>query len=221
MVNPYHRKPTLGMRNIKTALATAAITLVYYFLDRSPAFACIGAIFGMGSDMHDSHLNGGNRLFGTIIGGVLGMALFRIYLIFHPDGGRSLLLVPLMFIGTVLLILLCQYFWVGGVQPGGVVLCILLFNTPVESYVPYALNRILDTAVGVLVALAVNRFFPRERVLHWMHADGADEAPQDLGETAEALEETAEALEQTAQALEDATARLEQLKESAPADEEN
>ena len=225
MVNPYHRKPTLGMRNIKTALATAAITLVYYFLDRSPAFACIGAIFGMGSDMHDSHLNGGNRLFGTIIGGVLGMALFRIYLIFHPDGGRSLLLVPLMFIGTVLLILLCQYFWVGGVQPGGVVLCILLFNTPVESYVPYALNRILDTAVGVLVALAVNRFFPRERVLHWMHADGADEVPQDLGETAEALEETAEALEETleetAEALKDAAARLEQLKGSTPADEDN
>ncbi len=156
------------MRNLKTALATAFITLVYYFLDRSPAFACIGAIFGMGSDMEDSKLNGGNRLFGTIIGGLLGMGLFRIYLIFRPQGGRSLLLVPLMFVGTILLILLCQYFWVGGVQPGGVVLCILLFNTPVDTYISYALNRILDTAVGVIVALAVNRFFPRERVLRWL-----------------------------------------------------
>lgn len=67
----------------------------------------------------------------------------------------------------VILILLCSYFWPGGVQPGGVVLCIVLFSTPVDSYIPYALNRILDTSVGVIVALAVNYFLPRERVVCW------------------------------------------------------
>ena len=152
--------PRIGMRTVKTAIAAALCALIYYFLERSPAFACIGAIFGMGSDLTDSKRHGGNRLFGTIIGGLLGMALFRIYLIFHPEGGHSLLLVPLMFVGTMLLIVLCQIFWVGGVQPGGVVLCIILFNTPVESYVSYALNRILDAGVGVAAALAVNSLFP-------------------------------------------------------------
>lgn len=152
--------PRIGMRTVKTAIAAALCALVYYYLERSPAFACIGAIFGMGSDLSDSKRHGGNRLFGTIIGGLLGMGLFRIYLIFHPEGGHSLLLVPLMFVGTVLLIVLCQIFWVGGVQPGGVVLCIILFNTPVESYASYALNRILDTGVGVVAALAVNSLFP-------------------------------------------------------------
>jgi uncharacterized membrane protein YgaE (UPF0421/DUF939 family) len=114
----------------------------------------------MGSDLATSKQHGGNRLFGTLIGGLLGMVLFRVYLIFRPDGGRSLLLVPLVFVGTVLLIVLCQIFWVGGVQPGGVVLCIILFNTPVDSYISYALNRILDTAIGVVAALAVNSLFP-------------------------------------------------------------
>jgi len=152
--------PHIGMRNIKTAIAAALCALVYYFFRRSPAFACIGAIFGMGSDLENSKLNGGNRLFGTIIGGLLGIVLFRIYLIFHPEGGHSLLLVPLVFIGTVLLIVLCQIFWVGGVQPGGVVLCIILFNTPVDTYVSYALNRMFDTAVGVVAALVVNDLFP-------------------------------------------------------------
>lgn len=109
--------PKIGMRNIKTAIAAALCAFVYYFFDRSPAFACIGAIFGMGSDLEMSKLHGGNRLFGTVIGGLLGMALFRIYLIFYPEGGRSLLQVVLVFIGTILLILLCQLFWVGGVQP--------------------------------------------------------------------------------------------------------
>lgn len=159
MNKPTHRLK-IGMRNIKTATAAAFCALIYFFLDRSPAFACIGAIFGMGSDLETSKLHGGNRVFGTVIGGLLGIVMFRIYLIFHPDGGRSLLLVLLTFIGVVLLILLCQVFWVGGVQPGGVVLSILLFNTPVDSYVSYALNRILDTAIGVIVALVVNSFFP-------------------------------------------------------------
>ena len=154
------RFPKIGMRNIKTALAAALCALIYYFLDRSPAFACIGAIFGMGSDLENSKLHGGNRLFGTAIGGLLGMALFRVYLLFYPQGGHTLLLVPLVFVGTVALILLCQIFWVGGVQPGGVVLCIILFNTPVESYITYALNRIFDTGIGVIMALVVNSVFP-------------------------------------------------------------
>lgn len=154
------RLPKVGMRNIKTALAAALCALLYYFWNRSPAFACIGAIFGMGNSLEMSKLHGGNRLFGTAIGGLLGIALFRVYLFFCPNGGRTLLLVPLVFVGTVLLILLCQIFWVGGVQPGGVVLCIILFSTPVENYISYALNRILDTGIGVIMALLVNSAFP-------------------------------------------------------------
>ncbi len=163
-----HCLPTVGMRNIKTATAAAFCALIYYFLNRSPAFACIGAIFGMGSDLETSKLHGGNRLFGTVIGGVLGIALFRVYLWFRPEGGRSLMLVPLVFLGIVLLIVLCQIFWVGGVQPGGVVLCIILFNTPVDCYVAYALNRIFDTAVGVVAALAVNSLFPGGFTFEWV-----------------------------------------------------
>lgn len=160
--------PKVGMRNIKTATAAALCAFIYYFLDRSPAFACIGAIFGMGSDLQNSKLHGGNRLFGTIIGGLLGMALFRVYLLFYPEGGYAVLLVPLVFIGVVLLIVLCQLFWVGGVQPGGVVLCIILFNTPVDQYVSYALNRIFDTAIGVIAALIVNSIFPGGFTFEWM-----------------------------------------------------
>jgi uncharacterized membrane protein YgaE (UPF0421/DUF939 family) len=196
------RYPKIGMRNIKTAIATATCALVYFFLDRSPAFACIGAIFGMGSDLEMSKQHGGNRLFGTIIGGLLGILLFRIYLIFQPEGGRSLLLIPLTFIGTVLLILLCQIFWVGGIQPGGVVLCIILFNTPVDSYISYALNRMLDTGVGVVTALAVNSLFPggftfRRIEAAYVHVEeGLDDLEELAGEKAAQLEEELETLEE-------------------------
>ena len=161
------RIPHVGMRTFKTALATALCALMYVFIGRSPAFACIGVIFGMGYDLQDAKKNGGNRLFGTIIGGVVGVLLFKLYLVFVPDGHHTLLLVPLVFIGTIILIMACQSFWVGGVQPGGVVLCILLFNTPAATYIDYAMNRIFDTAVGVLMALVISYFFPRGWMQMW------------------------------------------------------
>ena len=161
--------PRVGMRNIKTAIAATLCALVYYFFDRSPAFACIGAIFGMGSDYDMSKLHGGNRFFGTLVGGFIGMGLFAIYAELFPDGSNRWLLIPLTFVGVVILIVACQYIWVGGIQPGGVVLCIILFNTPVETYVSYALNRILDTGIGVLAAFFVNGMLPGGFTFGFMH----------------------------------------------------
>jgi len=163
--NPFH----IGLRNIKTALAATLCALLYFFLDRNPTFACIGAVFGMGSDMSGSRLSGGNRLFGTIIGGLLGMALFRVFIIFHPQGGHYPLILVLLFIGIILLVLLSlRVGWPGAIQPGSVVLCIILFNTPVDTYISYSLNRIIDTGFGVVVALLINYLLPRERLLKWL-----------------------------------------------------
>ena len=156
----------IGQRNIKSAIAATLCAMLYFAIGRNPTFACIGAIFGMGSDMDNSRLHGGNRFFGTIIGGVLGMLLFRLYICFYPEGGYSFLLLVLLFIGVVLLILMSQIFhWPGAVQPGGVVLCIILFNTPVETYISYSVARMIDTGVGVALSLLINYLFPRERVI--------------------------------------------------------
>ena len=158
----------VGLRNIKTAFSAALCALIYYFLDRNPAFACIGAVYGMGSNMEHSRLHGGNRVFGTIIGGFLGMGLYRIYLIFYPEGGYHLLLVPLLFVGIVVLIVLAQFFWIGAVQPGSVVLCLLLFSIGPDDYITYSLNRMLDTAVGVVLSLFINWLLPQERLARWI-----------------------------------------------------
>lgn len=159
----------IGMRNIKTALAATLCALLYFPFDRNPTFACIGAIFGTGSDMGNSWLNGGNRLFGTIIGGFLGMGLFKLYIMIYPDGETHLLMMLFVFIGVILLILASLFFkWPGAIQPGGVVLAIILFNTPVDTYVSYSLNRMLDTGIGVIIALLINLIFPREKVVSAM-----------------------------------------------------
>ncbi len=163
---PSRSKFHIGMRNIKTALAATLCALLYLPFDRNPTFACIGAIFGIGNDMENSKILGGNRFFGTIIGGLIGMGLFAIYTIFYPTGEMSPLMLLFVFVGVVMVILLSQATNLyGAIPPGGVVLCIILFNTPVEHYVIYSLNRMLDTGVGVAVALLVNHFLPRHKVV--------------------------------------------------------
>ena len=161
----------VGQRNVKSAMAATLTALIYFIIGRNPTFACIGAIFGMGSDMDNSRLNGGNRFFSTIIGGVLGMLLFRLYICFYPEGGYSFLLLVLLFIGVVILIVASQVFhWPGSVQPGGVVLCIILFNTPVDTYISYSVWRMIDTGIGVAVALWLNWVLPRDRFTRILEA---------------------------------------------------
>ncbi len=156
----------IGMRNVKTALSATLCALLYLPFDRNPTFACIGAVFGMGSDMSGSRLHGGNRLFGTVIGGILGMLLFRFYIIFYPDGGTEPFILLMLFIGMILLVLISLMVrWPGAIQPGSVVLCIILFNTPVDTYISYSLNRIADTGFGVIVSLLINYLLPRERII--------------------------------------------------------
>ena len=178
---PFH----IRQRNVKTAVAAALCALLYYLVDKTPTIACIGAIFGVGSDMGNSRLNGGNRFFGTVIGGLLGMLLFRIYIIFYPEAGLHVLLLLLVFVGVILLIIACQLFrWPGGIQPGGVVLCIILFNTPVDTYISYSINRIIDTGIGVVFGLLVNWLLPRERLGRWMESVKGKKSPE-AEETAE------------------------------------
>ncbi|WRS26305.1 FUSC family protein [Oscillospiraceae bacterium MB08-C2-2] len=164
--------PGFGQRSIKTALATAILALLYLPLKRNPTFACIGVIFGLGADMEDSKKNGGNRLIGTIIGGLLGMAIFWLEHSFFPRG-HYYLRVLLIFFGVILLVCLSVVFkWPGAVQPGGVVLCIILFNTPAH-HISYAFSRMLDTGIGVVFAIVVNALFTRERVDKWLKRDVA------------------------------------------------
>lgn len=160
----------IGQQNIKTAIAVTLVALIYLLVDRNPTFACIGAVFGTGTSMDNSKLNGGNRFFGTIFGGVLGMLLFRLYIAIYPDGKARALMLLFVFVGVVILILMSRILWVGAVQPGGVVLCILLYNSPVETYVSYAINRIIDTGIGVAIALVVSWLLPRERMYKILRA---------------------------------------------------
>ena len=153
----YHLRLHVGQRNIKTALAATLCALVYFLVERNPTFACIGAIFGLGSDMDNSRLNGGNRFFGTIIGGVLGMLLFRLYIVFYPDGSMHLPMLLFLFAGVVALILTSVIkLFKGAVKdwPTRIIYAIVLLLSAVGAFLPMPAG-VLGAVLGYLCSPVV------------------------------------------------------------------
>lgn len=168
---PIHaRIPGLGQRSVKTALAGIAGS-ADLCVCRTESYICLYRVQSLhGKCLDNSWLNGGNRLIGTIIGGFLGIGLFWVEHQLFP-GGNYFFRLPILFLGIVILVAVSvQFRWPGAVQPGGVVLCIILFNTPAH-HIAYALDRMLDTGIGVVAALAVNLILPRQRLDRWLHLE--------------------------------------------------
>lgn len=201
------QKPRLlhpvGMRTVKTVLAAALVTLVYGLLDRNACFACIGAVYGMGSMVQDGVKTGGNRFVGTAIGGLLAIPF---YWLMHLSG----LPVPQwvwLSLGLFLILYINGIFGTAGaIQPGTVVFFVLLYTVSADRYISYTLARILDTGIGVLVAVCVNLLLPsaRERAI-WaedMRRNDEEEAAavQARAEAFAAAQQAAAAAEQAAQA---------------------
>jgi len=156
--------PKIGLRNLKTAIAATLCALIYAFIDRNPTFACIAAVFAMNTNLSTSMETGGNRLWGTMIGGFTGMLFFYLYKQFPPLFPKSELISEslFLFIGIIVMIIVSQIFHVNGAIPSGsVVFYIVMLNTPENQYISYAINRMFDTGIGVIIAIIVNMALPR------------------------------------------------------------
>lgn len=138
----------LGMRNLKTALAVfLCLLLSRYFSLEYPFYASIAAIFAMENTLTNSLLAGKNRIVGTIIGAGVGL----VFALMRPGDP------VLSGVGIVVVIYLCNLFKVSkSVRIAGVVFLAIMVSLNHKNPLEYSLNRILDTVVGIAIAVAVN-----------------------------------------------------------------
>lgn len=165
------------MRNLKTAIAATLCALIYAIFDRNPTFACMSAVFAMNTNLKSSFKTGGNRLFGTIIGGFTGMLFFYLFKQFPLLFPYSKLLSESIFLfaGIIVMILISQFFGVNDSIPSGsVVFYIVMLLTPDQDYISYPLNRMLDTGIGVMMSILVNIAMPRELFERFMSQKALD-----------------------------------------------
>jgi uncharacterized membrane protein YgaE (UPF0421/DUF939 family) len=144
------RVAKIGMRTIKTVIAVLLTLGISGILKlSSPLMASIAAIMTMESSISESFTTGKNRMYGTILGGVIALIMSYI--------------VPINFfflgIGLIILITICNIFkWEKAVRMSMIVFLSIALNYEGEARFDYAVFRTLDTLIGVVIGTAINYF---------------------------------------------------------------
>lgn len=143
----------VGMRTIKTVLAVIITLILAELLNlKSPILAGVAAIMTMESSVSESVTTGKNRMYGTILGAIIGLItsyiLFNIYIVDYI----------FVAIGLVLLISICNFFgWDKATRMAMVVFLVIVLGSDKER-LDYAINRSLVTMLGVVIGTGINFF---------------------------------------------------------------
>ena len=159
----------VGKRMLKTAVTVFLCFLIYHLRGRqvSPFYSTAAAVLCMQANAEDSITTSVNRIYGTLIGAFFGsiIVVLSIYGIL-PKGIMSYALISLF---TIPIIKTCVELKKPETASFScmVFLCVVeyqLTNVTGGSAFLYVINRTVDTLIGIILALLVNRLhLPRKR----------------------------------------------------------
>ncbi len=155
----------IGMRITKTGIAVFLCILISKFASAEPFYAVIAAVICMKKTSADSRHTGVERVLGTVFGGAFGMGLLYFFKFLHLEiyGTRYDVSVSLalMLLIKVLTLLKRE----DAVSIACVVyLSIMLIPMGSQTIVDYAVGRIAETLLGVVVAVGINHLLPNHRL---------------------------------------------------------
>lgn len=145
----------LGMRTFKTALSVVLCVLLFHVLGRdNPLIATIAAVVSLRQDMTSTVSIGKERILGNTVGSVAAMSYLLVQHFFLQTLFLQLVLLPI-------LVALVVIFQDGidnnsGIITGIATFILISLSTPQGESVIVALDRILDTFIGVGVAIFLN-----------------------------------------------------------------
>lgn len=143
------------MRNIKTAISIMiCYLLASYVFHVNPFFACAAALISMQGSIDDSVKAAVARMFGTVMGGLLGIAVYFLDLKLFNHINLTFLTVG---IGSVMIVFVMNLFRRSGAISTAMFVFFAVMFTVEDSVLLYAVERIFQTFIGIIVALLVNR----------------------------------------------------------------
>lgn len=150
--------PKIGQRIIKSAIAVFLCFVVYLVRGAGiPFYSAIAAVLCMQPEMGEALAKAKSRIIATFIGGIIGMLmlyLFQSYIPVEQELLRytliSIMIIPLIYITVILkqpasAYLTCVVF-----------MCITVSHIGDESAFIFGCNRIIDTLIGIFIALFIN-----------------------------------------------------------------
>lgn len=153
--------PKIGKRMIKSSIAVFLCFIVYLFRQKEGVvfYSCIAAVLCMQQDITNTKRVGLNRVVGTLIGGLIGMIVLVFEKKFIPSDYiileymlTSFMIIPIIYITVLLKKTSASY-----------ISCVVFMSVTVSHGAdinPYlfAMNRIIDTLIGIVIAFGVNSF---------------------------------------------------------------
>ncbi len=165
--------PKLGMRTVKTGICVLICIALYYisggFISN---YTAIVAIVCLQNTIQNSLQVARDRGLGTAIGGAFGLLILSVLgvPISHSFNVMLLICIP---IALILLIYLCNIIRIQSTIVIASIVFISIFinqNTQMSPFV-FALTRIMDTLIGIGVAMLVNIYIvpAKEKEMQRMH----------------------------------------------------
>lgn len=148
-----------GFRNIKTGVSVFICILLSFLLQRETyVVACITAVFTLREDHINTLRYGKHRIMRNTFGALASMLCIFIFHTFGQGQLVQLIAIPLVIMLIIALLAHFDYHE-GTVGACATLLTILFMIPPHESYF-YAFNRVLDSFIGMFIAILVNRLLP-------------------------------------------------------------
>lgn len=156
----------IGQRNIKTALSVFICIILFELIgsESSASYACISAIMSVQDTVEGSVDKGTHRIAGTFVGAILGIIFIFIGNYFN----LGMVLKPLLISITIIFII---FFYNIFEKQDSIAICCMVFivitlnYSSNESAYLYAVQRTIDTLIGVVVALLINKYFDIHKIM--------------------------------------------------------
>ncbi|GGC78023.1 FUSC family protein [Enterococcus wangshanyuanii] len=149
----------IGMRTFKTGISVFLCILVSILLKRETyVVAAITTVFSLREDMENTLKYGKHRITGNVMGAIMSVVVIAVFSVF----GRTEI-VQLIFIPTIIMVMIALLASIScheGTVGACATLLTIVFMIPSDQSYGYAFARVIDSFIGMGIALAVNYFIP-------------------------------------------------------------
>lgn len=152
------------MRTLKTGISVFICMLITFLFNRETYIvSTITAVFTLRQNMTETVKFGRHRVAGNILGGFFSVVVIFVFKTFGNSQLVQLITIPLVVIA--LIALLSGFGLNEGIVGSVATLLTIVFMIPEQDSYIYALNRVIDSFIGMGVAFGINGFIRDKRTV--------------------------------------------------------
>ena len=144
-----------GMRTMKTGLSVMIIVIFFLVFHRgNPMIACLSAVFSLRQDFESTMTFGVSRVIASIIGGICSLIYFGIWNASNQADWAQIIFIPVLLM--IVIIVNDGIDNQTGIIGASAAFLMIAFTLPVDGDMMYAVDRVIDTFIGLGAAVLMN-----------------------------------------------------------------